>query len=117
MTLNDSSTEREKLQITIAALRAAPDIWESLAAAGAKPVRITGGHDYPMEIQVVNDRGLLAWVLTNGYEPKIEEWGHGDGAYPWTVSVTPCDNLMVYSILTNEEKEAWEHEMDTRDPA
>lgn len=120
MTLNDSSTDNAKLSISqrLGTLYA---IAKGLEAFG---VTITtaqaSGASYDYILVFAHDvKAFYAWMKKRNLVPVFEELGEDDCTIRelrWTVS-TEFLGMTVQGYLTEDEKEAWENEMDTRDPA
>jgi len=120
MTLNNSSTDNAKLSISqrLGTLYA---IAQGLEAEG---VTITtaqaSGASYDYILVFAHDvNAFSAWMKKRNLVPVFEELGKDDSAIStlrWTVGAEFL-GMEVRGYLTDDEKEAWEHEMDPRDPA
>ena len=117
MTLNDSSTDNAKLSIS-QRLGTLYVIAKGLEAFG---VTITtaqaSGASYDYILVFAHDLDVFArWMKARNLTPEFMELPDSPGELRWSIG-TEFLGINVTGYLTDEEKEAWEHEMDPRDPA
>ena len=110
--MNDSTIRDEEMQLFCRALRDCPIVIGQLDTFNANPVSVRArlGEKIPAVIQATETEGFRDWCEVNEIKPDIVEFEAGKPEWPWEAQVVRYGCVQVICLLTNEEKEGFEHE-------